>query len=305
MIGLLVGSLLLTPVSAGVSDNLNSALASVLSSIDSKIGEENTKTASIAANTSNLTKLDNLTSLSSIDGKLNSIDNSLNSFADSIKKLDKIDDLTKALNHIALTESMTSFDSVTFASASWGTVHDILQASSLEYCNWKIGDKKVIGEKEVAIMSLTYNTDGPDEITLAILKSVGNYGYASGLEKCENFYKEIKDYTGIDCGVRSWMPVKNEIPSDFGADVHLTNTLQSESDSLCGATSMISCDKMVGASKCERHVTYPVYFYKSNGSTVAAATHTYHTLHSGIKGVPFEQLDNYEASPICPVVTIN
>ena len=245
MIGLLVGSLLLTPVSAGVTDNLNTALVSVLSKIADSIG----------TNSSKPTVQESLDGMQDSMSKLNKLD--------KLDKLDKIDDMTKSLNRLALSESMTSFDKVSFAGASWATVHDILQNSSLEYCTWKVGDKKLMGNVEVAIMKLTFNSDGPDEIQLAAVKGVGGYGFGSGKAKCDNFYKDVKTLTGVDCGVRSWMPDLGEIPSDFGADVHWTTRLGAVGDRFLYAGN--GCGKSVNRITCEYHWYKEYYYYTSDG----------------------------------------
>ena len=146
-----------------------------------------------------------------------------------MQSLEKIDNLTRAVNKLALSSSMDSFDKLAFETASWGTVHDILQTSSLEYCTWKVGDKKTMGNNEVVITKITYNADGiPDEINLGMQKAVTRTGTMTDIENwCKNeACKQADTLTGvIGLGKTGHLPAYGEIPESLGADIHITTLI--------------------------------------------------------------------------------
>ena len=277
MIGLLVGSLLLTPVSASVSDNLNSALVSVLS----KLGESS---ASIAANTGSLS------SLGSIDNKLNSINQS-------------IKDLSVSTG--------SSSTPVAFKDASWYTIHQALQRSDLEKQNWGVGDvhKSSIG-KGFVILKLVYNSEGtPDELVLGCLDSVGSYSLEEGITKCESFYQEMITYTGVDCGVSSRMPSLGEISS--GADVHLTSTngAVTSYNTIGNGCQQHWYNGYNATLTCYVHWYRANTKYLSNGSTVEVYRYNYHgysrDYSTDVESYQFINEGIYGKYDICPIVIIN
>ena len=210
MIGLLVGSLLLTPVSAGVTDNLNTALVSVLSKIADKLGMNNESTASIAANTGSLS---NLSKLSSIDEKLDKISNSL--------------------EKLSISQSMASASSVKFENASWKSIHSVLQDSALEDYTWSVGDTKMMGNQKVVITKITYNAEGtPDEINIGMTKAVTKTGWLNLNAWCKDeAWKQVDTLTSIEgLGKAGHLPAYGEILESAGADKHITSNYGGRDD---------------------------------------------------------------------------